>query len=291
MNKKIKKVIIPAAGWGTRFLPWTKAFSKEVLPILDKPILDYLVDEAISSGIDEVILIVSPRKDNIINYFNVNKELELFLKNNSKNKFLKILNATNDKCKITLITQTKPLGLGHAILKAYQLIDNEPFAVILADDLVKSTVPAIRQLIDVFNKEQKSTIGVEKIDWNNVEKYGILKYDNENYANATTFPILSAIEKPSRDNSPSNIAIMGRYVFTPLAMKLLNKLKIEPNKEMNLIDIFDELIKKEGIYAHKFNGTRYDLGSVEGFVKANIDYALEDKEIGAKIKEFIKNKK
>ena len=289
MNKKIKKVIIPAAGWGTRFLPWTKIFHKELLPIMNKPLIHYLIDEINETDIEEIILIISSRKKEISKYFRKNKKLELFLEN-KESKILEKIDLKNE-CKIRFINQKRQLGLGHAIQKAAKFIHNEPFAVILADDLVNSRIPAIKQLIDVYDKKNRTIIGVQEVPSSKVKKYGIVNYDMTKNKDKTTFKIKSAIEKPNIDEAPSNIAILGRYIFTPLVMDLLKEAKINKNKELDIIDIFDTLIKKESIYAHKFKGQRYDLGSVEGFIKANIDYGMNDKVIGKEIKNYIKSKK
>lgn len=289
--KQVKKVVIPAAGFGTRFLPLTKAVHKELLPILNKPILHHLIEEATSAGIEEIILVVSPRKMDMLDYFNINAPLEKRLILDKKEKLLKITQETNNMCKIKYVIQNEQLGLGHAIYLAGNETEDEPFAVILGDDLVKSDVPAIKQLISFYNKTGKSVLGVQSVEKRLIHKYGIVLPKNPNDVNNKSFEIKGAVEKPKPDSGiESNKAILGRYIFTPEIIPLLSKLRPKKGKEINLVDAFDELIAKQGIFAYEFDGIRYDLGSVEGFVKANIDYAIEDSEIKDEIIEFIKKK-
>ncbi|WP_373423263.1 UTP--glucose-1-phosphate uridylyltransferase [Mycoplasma iguanae] len=289
--KKVKKLIIPAAGWGTRFLPMTKVVHKELVPVLNKPIIDWLIHEALNSGIEEIILVISPRKEEINNYFDINYGLEYELAQKGKTDILELIQKTNIKKHITVVYQNEQLGLGHAIAVAASKIKNEPFAVILGDDLIMSQIPAIKQLIEQYEKLGNSIVGVQSIKSEHLDKYGVVDPLDPEQKNAKIFEIKGAVEKPKLENSPSNKAILGRYVFTPEILAILKKLKPENNSEIQLVDAFDELLKTQKIYAYEFEGTRYDLGSVEGFVKANIDYALEDPEIQAEIVQFIKAKK
>lgn len=288
--KKIRKVIIPAAGWGTRFLPLTKVVHKELLPILNKPIIHYLVEEASGAGIEELILVISERKRDIASYFIQNKELEEELTLKNKVELLHIAQSTNNLIKVTIVIQDEQLGLGNAIYVAHKETGDEPFAVILGDDLIKSKVPAIKQLIDLYNKTGSSVLGVQSIDEENIHKYGVMSPLNPDEKNNKSFKINGAVEKPAAKDAPSNKAALGRYIFTPEIMPLLKNLKPRVGGEINVVDAFDELLKTQDIYALEFEGTRYDLGSTEGFVKANIDYSLDDPLIKAKIREHIKNK-
>ena len=289
--KPVKKVVIPAAGWGTRFLPLTKVVHKELVPVLNKPIIHYLVEEAVTSGIEEVILVISPRKLEILKYFNVNAELEHQLRKSGKLELLHKVEATNKLAKVSIVIQNEQLGLGHAIFTAADLTGDEPFGVILGDDLIKSNMPALKQLIDIYNDTGSSVLGVQSIPKTHIHKYGVMKPKNPEDSLKDIFAISGAIEKPKAEDAPSDKAILGRYVFTPELMPLLRMLKPGAGNEINVVDAFDGLISQgQEILAFTFEGTRYDLGSIEGFVKATIDFALENKEIKESISEYIKAK-
>lgn len=292
--KPVKKAIILAAGWGTRFLPLTKTMHKELLPVLNKPMIHYLAQEASASGIEEIILVISPRKHDIIKYFSPNELLEKELETKGKTTLLQAVLDTNNIARVSVAIQTEQLGLGHAISIAAKMINNEPFAVILGDDLIESTVPAIKQLIKAYEQVGSSIIGVQTVDDDVIHKYGVVEPINQAEKNQKLFKIKGAVEKPSLNEAPSNKALLGRYVFTPAIMDILIKLHLQWNKangEMNVIDAFKELLLSEAIYAFEFEGSRYDLGGIEGFVKANIDLAIKHPEISEAIKKHIKNLK
>lgn len=293
MNKKVKKLIIPAAGWGTRFLPMTKIIHKELVPILNKPVIDLLVNEAIESGIEEIIIIISPRKKDLLKYFAVDSDLQDELIHKHKEELLKLVKETNKSQIITRVIQNEQHGLGHALAVAKDYVNNEPFAVILGDDLIKSEVPVIKQMIDFYNENnQPNILGVQTVEAENVHKYGIVKPLNENEKNNKYFEIESAVEKPKLANAPSHKAILGRYIFNPEILDILSAIEYDGKNEIQVVDAFKKMqnIYNQKIYAFEFEGTRYDLGSMEGFVKANIDYALANPEIKDKIYDFIKNK-
>lgn len=288
--KKIKKLIIPAAGWGTRFLPLTKLLHKELTPVLNRPLIDWLVDEALDSGIEEIYIIVSERKKNLLKYFEINKELEVELKDKNKDSLLKEIQKTNRIKFIKTVFQDKQHGLGHALACAKDVIKNEPFAVILGDDLIKSEIPVTKQMIKAYEENNGANIlGVQDVEDCNIHKYGIVKPINNIEKDKVCFEISSAVEKPKLEEAPSKKAILGRYIFNPEILDILSKIPYDGKNEIQVVDAFNELQNKynQKILAYTFEGTRYDLGSVEGFVKANIDYALENKEIGYKIKQFI----
>lgn len=286
-DKKIKKLIIPAAGWGTRFLPMTKIIPKELVPILNQPSIDLLVDEAINSGIEEIILVISKRKQEIMTYFEPNIPLEKELQSKQKLELLKKIKKTNREAIIKVVYQYEQLGLGHAILTGAKFFNDEPFAVILGDDLIKSKTPVIKQMIEQYNKLGCSILGVQTIAQENLNKYGVVKPKNNIEKENDVFEISGAVEKPSINKAPSSKAILGRYIFNYSIVKHLEKLKPGDSGEINLVDAFPEFLKEEKIYAYEFEGTRYDLGSIEGFALATIDYSLENEEIQETIKKHI----
>ena len=286
-NQIVKKLIIPAAGWGTRFLPMTKIIPKELVPILNRPSIDLLVDEAIASGIEEIILVISPRKQEIVKYFEKNEQLEKELESKNKINLLTQVKKTNRNAVIRVVYQYEQLGLGHAVLMGARYFDDEPFAVILGDDLIKSDVPVIKQMIEQYEKYQSSIIGVQTIDNKKLSQYGVVKPLNNHEKDQQLFEISGAIEKPSITKAPSNKAILGRYIFNYSIVKYLKKLKVTNGHEINLVDCFDEYLKEEKLYAYEFKGNRYDLGSIEGFTLATIDYAIENSEISDSIKQHI----
>lgn len=290
--KKVRKLIIPAAGWGTRFLPMTKIVHKELTPILDTPLINYLVDEAVESGIEEIYIIISERKRDILKFFEVNEPLEKELNDKGKITLLHKVQKTNRIHLVKTVIQTSQNGLGHALACAKDYIKDEPFAIILGDDLIKSKVPATKQLVEFYNKTGANILGVQSVPMDYVHKYGIVKPLKAEEKNLKAFQIVGAVEKPKMEDAPSNKAILGRYVFNSEILDILSKIPYDGKNEIQVVDAFDELMNKyhQAIYAFEFEGTRYDLGSIEGFVKANIDYALENNEIKDKIYDYIKSK-
>lgn len=287
--QKVRKLIIPAAGWGTRFLPFTKIVHKELLPILNRPAISYLVKEAFAAGIEEIYLVIAERKQEIYNFFNINEDLEKELMEQQKIELLKKVTRWNINDQIKVIIQEKQLGLGHAIATAAKEISDEPFAVILGDDLIKSDVPAIGQLIQKYEELQSTIIGVQDVPLKETAKYGVVKPTNESERNNKCFEIVDGVEKPKPEDAPSTKAIMGRYVFSPAFMKALCNLEYN-GSEIQVVDAFEEILKKEKIYAMTFEGTRYDLGGPLGFVKANVDYALSHPMYKDDLEAFLKNK-
>lgn len=285
----IKKVVIPAAGLGTRFLPFTKSIAKEMLPIIDKPNLQYLLQEAKDSGIEEVILVVSQTKKEITDYFSHNVELESKLFDSGKDEDYKLVYELGEFMKITFVYQPEPLGLGHAILCAKEAVNGEDFAIILGDDLVYSEkIPAILQLIQIYEKYNASVIGVQIIPHENTNRYGII--DIKDKKDTDLFEVLNFVEKPNVEDAPSNYAISGRYVFKNSIFDELETLKPGKGGEYQLTDAMISLLKKEVVYAYNFEGIRYDIGSKEGYIKAIIDYSLRRKDLKDNIYEYIKEK-
>ena len=285
----IKKVVIPAAGLGTRFLPFTKTIAKEMLPIIDKPNLQYLLEEAKASGIEEVILIVSYTKQEIKDYFSHNVKLEAKLLNSGKENEYKLVYDLGEFIKVTFVNQAEPLGLGHAILCAKEAVNGEDFAIILGDDLVYSeSKPALAQLIEYYTKYNASIIGVQKVKHEDTKKYGIIDIKTE--VEKDLFDVNTFVEKPNVEDAPSDYAISGRYIFKNSIFKELENLKPGKAGEYQLTDGMISLLKNEKVYAYNFKGTRYDIGSKEGFLKATIDYSLRRKDLKDSIIQYMKDK-
>lgn len=285
MNK-IKKVIIPAAGLGTRFLPATKALPKEMLPIIDKPTLQYIVEEAVASGIEEVGIIVSVAKPSIADHFSVNELLEKRLIESGKVEEAKLIRNIANLVKITFITQEEPRGLGHAIYCAKDFIGDEDFAIMLGDDLIinKNGRPVLSQLLDVYESTESSVLGVQEVDEKSVSKYGIVKPISQE---GRVLEINGMLEKPSIENAPSRCAVLGRYVLTNGIFDILEHQKPGKNNEIQLTDAIVTLMSKEKVYAYNFEGVRYDIGDKFGYIKATIDFALDRDELRDKVKEYL----
>lgn len=286
MNQ-IKKLVIPAAGWGTRFLPLTKVVYKEMIPILNRPLIDILLEQAFNAGIEEVIIILSKRKKHLINYFKRQGKLEKQLLSQEKYELLEIVQKTNKSEQIKIVFQEKQLGLAHAISLAAKHIKNEPFAVILGDDLITSlNQPVLNQMFEKFALTKSSILCTQLVERKEISRYGIIKINKKIESNF--YQINGFIEKPKIKEAPSNLAILGHYIFTPKFMDILSKTKYSRKHETNLQAALDQLILSENVYAlSPKNIGWYDLGSIEGFVKATIDYALNNKSIKTEIKKHI----
>ncbi|WP_078429733.1 UTP--glucose-1-phosphate uridylyltransferase GalU [Alkalihalobacterium alkalinitrilicum] len=271
---KVRKAIIPAAGLGTRFLPATKAQPKEMLPIVDKPTIQYIVEEAVASGIEDIIIISGRGKRAIEDHFDKSYELEETLEKKGKNELLEEVQSISSMANIHYIRQKESLGLGHAIHCASRFIGNEPFAVLLGDDVVKAEIPCLKQLLDVYEIHQTSVVGVQPVALEDVNKYGIIA-PKEQEDNSKVMKIQSLVEKPPTNEAPSNYAIMGRYVLTPNIFNLLEKQTPGAGGEIQLTDAINKLSNFENVLAYHFDGIRYDLGNKFGFIKATLDFALE----------------
>ncbi len=283
---KINTVIIPIAGMGTRFLPITKTISKEMLNILDKPLIDYAVEEAKAAGITKFIFVTNKDNNFPTKYFSPNKELEAFLKYNKKKDLLKKINNLNiDKKNMNIIIQKKPSGLGDAILKAEKLLNGEDFCVILPDDLILGA-NCSRELIQVYKKKKKSVIGVMTVNKNEVKKYGIIDFYT---GSGRAFKVRGLVEKPNIENAPSNLAIVGRYVLSNDIFKCLRKIKKGSGNEYQLTDAISLNNKKNETWCYKFSGKRYDCGSKLGYLNAQIAAGFNDKDIKKEVKNIIKN--
>lgn len=282
---RINKAVFPAAGLGTRFLPATKAQPKEMLPVVDKPIIQYAVEEAVNSGIDEIIIVTGRNKRAIEDHFDISFELEYFLQKKGDFELLRQVREISELATVYYIRQKEPLGLGHAVLVTKELVKDEAFAVILSDDLIVSDIPCIKQMIDIYERYKCSVIAVERVPKEEVKNYGIIagkEIDNGIYQ------VVDLIEKPSIDEAPSDLAIVGRYILTPGIFPMLEKVKPGRGGEIQLTDGLKLLLEKEAIYAYEFKGKRYDTGSKLGFLIASVELALQREGLGEQFKEYLR---
>ncbi|WP_315121479.1 UTP--glucose-1-phosphate uridylyltransferase GalU [uncultured Clostridium sp.] len=269
---RVKKAIIPAAGLGTRFLPATKAQPKEMLPIVDKPTIQYIIEEAVASGIEEILIITGRNKRAIEDHFDKSVELEKELEDHNKEELLSMVKDISNMINIYYIRQKEPKGLGHAISCAKTFVGDEPFAVMLGDDIVDSDTPCLRQLIDCYDEYKTSILGVQAVPQEDVSKYGIVK---GLHIEDRVHKVKDLVEKPTIEEAPSNIAILGRYIITPKIFNILENTKPGKNGEIQLTDALKTLIKDEAMYAYIFEGKRYDVGDKLGFLQATVEFALK----------------
>ena len=287
MNKKIRKAIIPAAGLGTRFLPATKAQPKEMLPIVDKPTIQYIIEEAIASGIEEILIITGRSKKCIEDHFGKSVELEMELEKSGKNELLDLVRDISDMVDIHYIRQKEPRGLGHAIHCAKTFVGYEPFAILLGDDVVyNEEKPCLKQLIDCYNEYKTSVLGVQTVPESHVSKYGIV---DGKYIEGKVYKVKGLVEKPSVEEAPSNVAILGRYIVTPRIFDILENTKPGKGGEIQLTDALLELMGQEAMYAYDFEGRRYDVGDKLGFLEATVEYALRRPELREGFIEYLNN--
>lgn len=280
----IKKAIIPAAGLGTRFLPATKAQPKEMLPIVDKPTIQYIVEEAVKAGIEQILIITGRNKRAIEDHFDKSIELENELESHNKQELLKIVRDASNMIDIYYIRQKEPKGLGHAINCAKTFVGNEPFAVMLGDDVVDSDVPCLKQLIDCYDQYKTTILGVQEVPHKEVSKYGIV---NGIYIDNNVYKLKDVVEKPTIDEAPSNIAILGRYIITPEIFEVLENTLPGKGGEIQLTDALKTLMNKESIYAYKFQGKRYDVGDKLGFLQATVEFALKREDLGEPFRNYL----
>ncbi len=286
----VKKAVIPAAGLGTRFLPATKAMPKEMLPIVDIPTIQYIIEEAVASGIEEILVITNSNKHCMENHFDRNYELEERLKEAGKYEQEKMIREISDLANIYYVRQKEPKGLGHAILCAKSFIGNDPFAILLGDDVVinKGGEPALKQLITAYEEKGASVVGVQTVPIDDVDKYGIVEpafgYKN---VNNRRVKLSGMIEKPSKEEAPSQLAVLGRYVLTPEIFDLLESQQAGKGGEIQLTDAIVRLMELQAVYAYDFEGIRYDVGDKFGFIKATIDFALEREDLAQSVAAYI----
>jgi len=292
MAMRVRKAVFPAAGLGTRFLPATKAQPKEMLPLVDKPIIQYGVEEALASGCDQIIIITGRGKQAIEDHFDVSYELEKMLQERNKTDLLQIVRQISDMIHVFYVRQKEALGLGHAVLMARELVGNEPFAVLLADDVIDADPPCLKQMMNVFAETQCSVVAAQMIEGKAISAYGVLdmkpvpaKFDGRLYE------VRNMVEKPRLEDAPSNLAIIGRYILTPAVFETLSELKAGAGGELQLTDGMRMLLKKEKMYAYVYEGTRHDTGDKLGFLKATVEFALKRKDLGGPLREYLKSLK
>jgi len=282
--KKVRKCVIPVAGMGTRFLPGTKAIPKEMFPIIDKPAIQYIVEEAVSSGIEEILFITSSYKNSVIDHFDKNFELETRLKNSGKEDKLEIVKKISDLATFTYIRQGEPLGSGHAIRLAKNFVGNEPFAVMYGDDVMMYDKPVLKQLIDIYEEKDCNVIGVQEVPKELTYKYGIIEYDDKDKNK-----IKRIVEKPKVEEAPSSDAGLGRYIVKPEIFDELERISRGAGNEYQFTDAMLSLMKKQDFYACKFDGKYFDIGSQFGYLKANVEFALKRDDLKEDMKEYIEN--
>lgn len=286
MHKKVRKAIIPAAGFGTRFLPATKAQPKEMMPIVDKPAIQYIVEEAINSGIEEILIINGRNKESIVNHFDKSYELESVLREKGKTELLKIAEDISSMANVHFVRQKEAKGLGHAVLCAKAFVGDEPFAVLLGDDIVDSEKPCLKQLIDVYDEYGGSVLGVQSVDPSQVDKYGII---DGSEIKDKTYRVKTMIEKPDVGEAPTNVAVLGRYVISPEIFEILEKTEPGKGGEIQLTDALKMLAKQEIMYAYDFDGKRYDTGDKLGYLKATVEFALKHKDVKDGFRDYLKS--
>jgi UTP--glucose-1-phosphate uridylyltransferase len=289
MPKKVRKAVFPAAGLGTRFLPATKAMPKEMLPLVDKPIIQYGVEEAVASGCDQIIIITGRGKQAIEDHFDVSYELEKMLEERGKTDLLQIVRQIFDLIHIAYVRQKEALGLGHAVLTARELVGDEPFAVLLADDVIDAEVPCLKQMMEVFDKMQCSVLATQVVEGPGISAYGVLEAKPVPGSNGKLYEVMNLVEKPRPEEAPSNLAVIGRYILTPTVFETLSDIKAGAGGELQLTDGLKQLLKKEKIYGYVFEGKRHDTGDKLGFLKATVEFALKRADLGGPLRQYLKS--
>jgi len=288
--QKIRKAVFPAAGLGTRFLPATKAQPKEMLPLVDKPIIQYVIEEAVASGITRILIVTGKGKNAIEDHFDVSKELERLLEERGKTDLLEQVRSISSMINVSYVRQGESLGLGHAVLMAKDLVGSEPFAVMLGDDIIDSAVPCMKQMIDVFERHGGPVIAVQQVPPSEISHYGVIDGAPED-ENSRVYRIRDMVEKPRRDEAPSDLAIIGRYILTPDIFEELEATDRDAGGEIQLTNGLRRLCEKRAVYGYRFEGTRHDAGNKLGFLKATVEFALKREDLGAPFREYLKSLK
>ena len=290
-TRTVRKAVFPAAGLGTRFLPATKAQPKEMLPLVDKPIIQYGVEEALAAGCNQIIIITGRGKSAIEDHFDVSYELERMLVERGKHDLLKIVHQISDMIHVAYVRQKEALGLGHAILTARELVGNEPFAALLADDVIDAKVPCLKQLMNVFDEKQSSVIATQMIDGPSISSYGVIKAKEVAGTGGKLYEVLDLVEKPRLADAPSNLAVIGRYILTPAVFETLSDIKPGAGGELQLTDGLRALLKRQKMYAYVYEGRRHDTGDKLGFLKATVEFALKREDLGGEFRKYLQSLK
>lgn len=285
MPKRVRKAVFPAAGLGTRFLPATKASPKEMLPLVDKPLIQYVVEEAVKSGIESVVIVTGRGKTTMEDHFDISFELEKLLEERGKQEELKAMRAISEMARVSYVRQREPLGLGHAVLQARDCVEDEPFAVMLSDDIIDSETPALKQLLDVYEKYDAPVVGTMHVEGEAISRFGVIDADE---VEDGVFKIKDMVEKPKFSEAPSDLAIIGRYVLTPDIFDELEKTKPGAIGEIQITDAMRALLRKRPFYAVRFEGTRYDAGDKLGFLIANVAFALKRPDLANEFEQYLK---
>jgi len=288
MLKRVRKAVFPAAGLGTRFLPATKAQPKEMLPLVDKPIIQYGVEEALASGCDQIIIVTGRGKTAIEDYFDVSYELEKMLEERGKTDLLAQVRQISDMVHVAYVRQKEALGLGHAVLMARELVGDEPFAVILPDDVIEAPVPCLKQMIEVYEETGSSILATQQVDGPAISAYGVLDAKPAATHAGRLYEVQDLVEKPKPEDAPSNLAIIGRYILTPAIFDILDATERGKGGEIQLTDGLKQLLKQEKIYGFRFEGKRYDTGDKLGMLRATVEFALEREDLGADFRAYLK---
>ncbi|MBI3952257.1 MAG: UTP--glucose-1-phosphate uridylyltransferase GalU [Acidobacteria bacterium] len=287
-KRKIRKAVFPAAGLGTRFLPATKAQPKEMLPLVDKPLIQYVVEEAIDSGIEQIIIVTGRGKNSIEDHFDISYELERELQERGKEKELEVVRRISGLTQFAYVRQKQALGLGHAVLVARDVVDEEPFAVMLGDDIIDAEVPCLKQMIDVSDRYQAPVVGIMPIDGPEISRFGVIRAEE---VEPRVYRITDMVEKPRLEEAPSNLAIIGRYILTPDIFSEIENTTKDVRGEIQLTDAMRSLLKKRPFYGYQFEGRRYDAGDKVGFLKATVEFALKHDDVSAEFREYLRNLK
>jgi UTP--glucose-1-phosphate uridylyltransferase len=286
---KIRKAVLPAAGLGTRFLPATKAQPKEMLPLVDKPLIQYVIEEAVEAGIQDVILVTGRGKSAIEDHFDVSFELERFLEEKGKGEELSIVKAISDLVNVSYVRQKEALGLGHAVGVAESLVGEEPFAVLLGDDLVKSDVPCIRQMIEVYERVNAPVLGVMRVPKDEISSYGVIEAEPAPGGDKRLHRVTGLVEKPRKEDAPSDLAIIGRYILTPAIFSHLHSTERDPRGEIQLTNALQSLLSESPVYGFEFEGVRHDCGNKLGFLMATVEYALDRPDLGGPFRRYLRS--
>ncbi len=284
---KVRKVVFPAAGLGTRFLPATKALPKEMLPVVDKPLIQYGVEEALAAGCDQIIIITGRGKTAIEDHFDHSYELEKMLEAKQKTELLTIVRQISDMIHVAYVRQKEAMGLGHAVLMARELVGDEPFAVLLADDLIDAQKPCLRQMIEAYEETRSSILATMEVNGPAISSYGVIDAKRVE-GNERLFEVSSMVEKPKREEAPSNLAIIGRYILTPGIFDCLDETPLGAGGELQLTDGIRRLLQEEKVFGYKFEGKRHDAGDKLGFLEATVEYALQRPDLGPEFRKYLK---